>query len=86
MTTAAVRFEGITKRFPGVLANDKVNFDLRPGEVHALVGEMDEAFAWLDRVDQWALPSLVSLNNSARFAPLRADPRFERIRARLGMP
>jgi general nucleoside transport system ATP-binding protein len=29
----------ITKRFPGVTANDKVSFNLRPGEIHALVGE-----------------------------------------------
>jgi simple sugar transport system ATP-binding protein len=29
----------ITKRFPGVLANDKVNFDLCKGEIHALLGE-----------------------------------------------
>lgn len=29
----------ITKRFPGVLANDQVNFDLKPGEVHVLLGE-----------------------------------------------
>lgn len=29
----------ITKRFPGVLANSKVNFDVRAGEVHALLGE-----------------------------------------------
>lgn len=31
--------EGLTKRFPGVLALDNVTFDLRRGEVHALCGE-----------------------------------------------
>lgn len=34
-----LRLVDITKRFPGVLANDRVNFDLLPGEVHALLGE-----------------------------------------------
>ena len=34
-----LELRGITKRFPGVLANDDVNFDLRSGEVHALLGE-----------------------------------------------
>ncbi len=29
----------ISKQFPGVLANDQVNFDLRKGEIHALLGE-----------------------------------------------
>ncbi|MFN8443950.1 MAG: ABC transporter ATP-binding protein [Caldilineaceae bacterium] len=29
----------ITKRFPGVLANDRVSFDVKAGEIHALLGE-----------------------------------------------
>ena len=35
----AVAMRGIVKRFPGVLANDHVDFDLRAGEIHALLGE-----------------------------------------------
>jgi general nucleoside transport system ATP-binding protein len=31
--------KGIVKKFPGVLANDHVNFDLRKGEVHVMLGE-----------------------------------------------
>jgi general nucleoside transport system ATP-binding protein len=34
-----LELRGITKQFPGVLANDHVDFDLRRGEVHALLGE-----------------------------------------------
>ena len=30
---------GITKQFPGVLANDDINFDLLEGEVHTILGE-----------------------------------------------
>jgi len=34
-----LEMKGITKRFPGVLANDNVDFDVYPGEVHTLLGE-----------------------------------------------
>ena len=34
-----LEMRGITKRFPGVLANNRVDFDVKSGEVHALLGE-----------------------------------------------
>jgi ABC-type uncharacterized transport system ATPase subunit len=38
-TQLVLELRGITKQFPGVLANDHIDLDLRPGEVHALLGE-----------------------------------------------
>ena len=37
--TPVLELHGVTKQFPGVLANDHIDLDLRRGEVHALLGE-----------------------------------------------
>lgn len=38
-TRDIVALEGVTKRFPGVVANDGIDLAIRPGEVHVLLGE-----------------------------------------------
>ena len=37
--TLAIELTGITKRFPGVVANDNVNLSVETGEIHAVCGE-----------------------------------------------
>lgn len=37
--TAAIELTGITKRFPGVIANDNINLTVEEGEIHAICGE-----------------------------------------------
>lgn len=37
--TLAVEMRGIVKKFPGIIANDRINFEVRRGEVHTLLGE-----------------------------------------------
>lgn len=39
VASGGIEVRGVTKRFPGVIANSDVNLTIRPGTVHALIGE-----------------------------------------------
>ena len=39
VSAPALEMRGITKRYPGVVANDGISLEVRPGQIHALLGE-----------------------------------------------
>src|SRR5262245_31420259 len=50
MTHPAARLAGVSKRFGATAALDKVDFDVRPGEIHAIVGENGAGKSTLIRI------------------------------------
>ncbi len=53
--------------------------------IHVGLGERDRAFEWLSRADEERHPWLVLLNVEPLLDPLRSDPRFADLVARIGL-
>ena len=53
--------------------------------VYAGLGELDQAFAWIDRTDESSLTDSYLTLTAPIFNDLRRDPRFDRVRERLGI-
>ena len=53
--------------------------------VHVGLGEIDEAFEWLERAYELRAFLLVHIQQDPRLAPIRSDPRFEELLRRIGL-
>jgi DNA-binding SARP family transcriptional activator/Tfp pilus assembly protein PilF len=54
--------------------------------VHAALGQPDSAFTWLDKAVEERAHWLLWLNRDRRWDPIRSDPRFRSLTARVGVP
>lgn len=82
--TALLDLSGVTKAYPGVVANDHVSLTIQPGEVHALLGENGAGKSTLVKMIYGLVkPDAGQMSlNGAGYAP--ADPRAARA-AGIGM-
>lgn len=55
-------------------------------EIHAALGERDQALEWLEKVYERRDMSLVNLRVTPKFDVLRSDPRFQDLLRRVGLP
>lgn len=72
--TLVIEARDITKQFPGVLANDHVDFDLHKGEIHALLGENGAGKTTLMNIIYGLYrPDSGEIRVDGRFAPIRSS-------------
>ena len=78
MTAPLLSLRGLSKAYPGVIANDDVSFDIAPGEIHALLGENGAGKSTLVKTIYGLVkPDSGTMTlDSAAFAP--PDPRAAR--------
>jgi tetratricopeptide (TPR) repeat protein len=59
--------------------------DYRIASYHALLGEREQALAWLNRAFEDRDPSLVAVHVDSAFESIRLDPRFNDLLRRIGL-
>ncbi|MBA3415767.1 MAG: ATP-binding cassette domain-containing protein, partial [Chloroflexia bacterium] len=75
---------GLTKRYPGIAANDGIDFDLRAGEIHGLLGENGAGKSTLMNI-LYGLTDPDGGEMWLRGVPYRPDSPGEAIRSGVGM-
>ena len=55
------------------------------GVLHASLGDVDEAFRWIDAAIEEQAPGLIMLRVHPRLDPIRNDPRYQPLLRRLGL-
>jgi len=80
----ALEFRGITKRFPGVLANDAIDMEVEAGHIHAVVGENGAGKTTLMSILFGLYPADAG-EILVDGEPVRFSSALEAIRAGLGM-
>ncbi len=83
-TPPALEARGITKQFPGVLANDHVSLSVKPGEIHVLLGENGAGKTTLMNI-LYGLQSPDSGEIYVRGKPVRFKSPNDAIRQGIGM-
>jgi ABC-type uncharacterized transport system ATPase subunit len=81
---ATVQLSGVTKRFGELLANDHIDFDVNPGEIHALLGENGAGKTTLMRI-LYGLYRADSGRISIRGVPAQIESPGDAIRLGIGM-
>ena len=56
------------------------------GMRYAVEGKADSAFVWFDRVEKWGIQPMLSLQADRLIDPMRSDPRYRALLARIGIP
>ena len=71
MTTPRLQLTGITKRYPGVVANSGVAMTVMPGEIHAVLGE--------NGAGKSTLSNILTLASSRFFVGSSIIPQFRMV-------